>query len=453
MTTHPLNVRSEKGIALIVVLLLLGVMAALTTGLTLNGQTEVAMAANETYYAGARAAAEAGMNRAVNQLVDPANNLTNLLVIGTAVPVIGNGPFNLNSQYSYRFEIRDDDDPVLYPAMTPAQFTAAVASMTENNNVNLDTNKRVMLRAIGTGPNGSTVTLSRVLDVTDFPSSPSTVPSNPAILVNGDLDFDGNSFEVKGLKGNVHANGNITGNNTRISGDVTATGTVDPRIDSGGITAGNQPGITVPDIKASDYRNLADYILKANGKIAIASTGVELSTAAANATNWSFSGGQWKAAGASPTTGTYYSETAVYIKGTGSNPPVTMSVIAEGSITIEGNGRFSPANTAGIQFVTNGDFDLGGSAEVEDVTVDFDGQIMAREQLRMTGSTKFQGRVMAQNQPSATNTLRNGPSTLDANSLAGSMTVTYNGHLGDIYTTIPGAPTTYANNIRGWIEQ
>src|SRR5690348_18473979 len=115
MTTHPLNVRSEKGIALIVVLLLLGVMAALTTGLTLNGQTEVAMAANETYYAGARAAAEAGMNRAVNQLVDPANKLTNLLVIGTPVPVIGNGPFNLNSQYSYRFEIRDDDDPVLYP--------------------------------------------------------------------------------------------------------------------------------------------------------------------------------------------------------------------------------------------------------------------------------------------------------------------------------------------------
>ena len=52
-------VRSEQGVALIIVLLLLAVMAGLTTGLTLNGQTEIAMATNEAYYAGARGAAEA----------------------------------------------------------------------------------------------------------------------------------------------------------------------------------------------------------------------------------------------------------------------------------------------------------------------------------------------------------------------------------------------------------
>jgi type II secretory pathway component PulK len=61
MITHPMNpLRSEKGVALIIVLLLLAVMAGLTTGLTLNGQTEIAMAHNETYYAATRAAAEAG---------------------------------------------------------------------------------------------------------------------------------------------------------------------------------------------------------------------------------------------------------------------------------------------------------------------------------------------------------------------------------------------------------
>jgi type II secretory pathway component PulK len=70
MTTHPMNpVRSEKGVALIIVLLLLAVMAGLTTGLTLNGQTEIAMAHNETYYARTRAAAEAGMNRATEQIL------------------------------------------------------------------------------------------------------------------------------------------------------------------------------------------------------------------------------------------------------------------------------------------------------------------------------------------------------------------------------------------------
>ena len=35
------------------------------------------------------------------------------------------------------------------------------------------------------------------------------------------------------------------------------------------------------------------------------------------------------------------------------------------------------------------------------------------------------------------------------------MTVTYNGSLGDIVSTItiPGGASTYTNNIRGWIEQ
>ena len=60
MTSHPMDpVRSEQGVALIIVLLLLAVMAGLTTGLTLNGQTEIAMATNEAYYAGARGAADA----------------------------------------------------------------------------------------------------------------------------------------------------------------------------------------------------------------------------------------------------------------------------------------------------------------------------------------------------------------------------------------------------------
>src|SRR5436190_11528369 len=102
MITHPMNlIRSEKGVALIIVLLLLAVMAGLTAGLSLNSQTEIAMAHNETYYAGARAAAEAGINRATEQIIG--NTTTNLLTT-KAIPVIGNGPFVLNNEYSYSFE-------------------------------------------------------------------------------------------------------------------------------------------------------------------------------------------------------------------------------------------------------------------------------------------------------------------------------------------------------------
>ena len=88
-------IRSEKGVALIIVLLLLAVMAGLTTGLTLNGQTEIAMAHNETYYAGARAAAEAGMNRAVQQIIG--DNTINLMTT-KSIPNIGNGPIALNAR-------------------------------------------------------------------------------------------------------------------------------------------------------------------------------------------------------------------------------------------------------------------------------------------------------------------------------------------------------------------
>ena len=56
------SVRSEKGIALVIVLLLLAVMMGLTTGMTLNGQTDIAMASNELNYAGARGDGSTALN-------------------------------------------------------------------------------------------------------------------------------------------------------------------------------------------------------------------------------------------------------------------------------------------------------------------------------------------------------------------------------------------------------
>src|SRR5687768_6559147 len=134
MTKHPMNIRSEKGVALIIVLLLLVVMSGLTTGLALNGQTESAMAANELNYAGARAAAEAGLNRAIEQIT--ADTVTDLMATKT-VPVIGNGPFDLTDDYAYSFELVDDDDPVLYPTVLTAD---QLATMGEDGDPDVDVN-------------------------------------------------------------------------------------------------------------------------------------------------------------------------------------------------------------------------------------------------------------------------------------------------------------------------
>ena len=463
--------RSEKGVALIIVLLLLAVMAGLTTGLTLNGQTEITMAHNETYYAGARAAAEAGMNRAVEKIIG--NHDLNLLE-NPSIPDIGNGPFELNEQYSYEFQLIDDDDPSLYPKpLTDTQLE----KMGELGDAGVNHNKIMLLRCIGHGPRGTTVTVTRVLsqDITQELPTSKTVITNPAILVNGNLDIVGNSH-ILGTRGNVHANGDITGGGSlQITGDVTATGTVEDDITADGLVSGGMPPINVPAIKAEDFLYLADYILPSGGGPILVRTGPGptdfapcsgKSGATACPSGWTppaVVGDPWTASGSMPDTGTYYVQGPVEMHGTGSSKSFTkLSLIAEGSIHINGNGKFKPENDSKIQFVTNGDFDLEGTADADD-PIDMDGQIMVREQLRIAGNAEFQGRVMAQNEDSALNSCnptafagcRKGASIRDTNQLAGNMTVTYNGGLGDIETIIldPGTDPSYTNNISGWIEQ
>jgi Tfp pilus assembly protein PilX len=483
MTSHPLNLsRSEKGVALIMVLLLLGVVAALTTGLSLSGQTEVAMAQNEQYYAGARGAAEAGLNRAVARIV--ADTSTNLLAgadgawdAGNAaaavnadnglVPGLNAGTYSLNSQYSYSLRILDDDDPSLYQtALTNAQLT----QMGEDGNGITNQNQRLILRATGTGPHDTVVTISRILQsvaTQNVNTTTTNVLTNPAILVDGDLSING-SIEVFGSQGNVHANGNITGNlssSGQISGNATATGTIDAGVQADGLTAGNMAPVTVPEVKAADYFSLSDWVLTSSGTILRADDSVQCGTKTGPTcpTGWTWDGTSWSASGAMPQSATYYAQTDVSVHGTGTSTNTALSIITEGSLKITGNGKFSPENNAKIQFVTNGDFELGGTVDADD-SVNLDGQIMVREQMKIYGNSEFQGRVMVDNVDSANNAYdastnpngRKGTSSLTANDLSGNMRVQYNGSLGSIVSTVvttTAGPTTYANNISGWIEQ
>jgi hypothetical protein len=471
MTTHPLNpIRSEQGVALIIVLLLLAVMAGLTTGLTLNSQTEIAMAHNEQYYAGARAAAEAGMNRATEQIL---GNIADNLVLTKAVPVIGNGPFVLTDEYSYSFEILDDDDPALYNgvALTGPKATVGTQlnAMNENGDPDDDDNSRMIIRATATGPRGTTVTIGRILETVAIPDLPTTTTINPAILVNGDLQIAGNTT-VTGSQGNVHANGDVDGNGNSytISGNLTATGDLTGNTHANGLVAGGMPPIPVPEIKVSDYTGLATHKLTSTGTMLVKSGGAWVACSGKAALScpvgWTFAGGTWSASGSMPTSGlaksTYWVEGNVSIKGTGKSALTQISVLAEGNLSLQGNGQFKPGNDSGIQFVTNGDFDLSGTVDADD-TFDFDGQIMVREQMSISGNSEFQGRVMVEDRQHAANIYNaatnpngnRGGDPLASNSLSGNMRVTYNGSLGGITVEIPGGPDTYTNTISGWIEQ
>ena len=354
--------------------------------------------------------------------------------------------------------------------MYPTPLTAAqLAKMGENGDGAVNANTRMLLRCIGTGPRNTTVTVTRVLSSIEIPDLPETVTliSNPAILVNGDLDIAGNAH-ILGLRGNVHANGDITGGGSlQITGDVTATGDVDPDIDADGLVAGGMPPINVPAIKAEDFFNLADWVLTSAGTITHPNGSpcgvVKTDPCPGGWTPPAVAGGPWTADGSMPDSATYYVQGPVEMHGTGASKGFTkLSVIAEGSIQINGKGKFKPENDSKIQFITNGDFDLEGTADADD-PIDMDGQIMVREQMRISGNSEFQGRVMVENRDSAENSCsvavvvgcRKGSSTLASNNLAGNMTVTYNGGLGDIETTFttPPGPSSYNNNVSGWIEQ
>jgi hypothetical protein len=481
MNSQP-NVKSERGIALVVVLLLMAVLSGLATGYAMNGNVEVQMGNNEVYFAGARAAAEAGLNRAIVEIVDPANNLINLIAgpdgvvddgnpaaavnadNGSILALMGSvGPFALGTtgQYSYTIEILDDDNPALYESLA-GDWATQVGTMAENNLIYTNNNKRLILRATGFGPNGTVVRISRIIDTDPIETlgSTDTTLSDAAILVNGDFEMNGN-ITVTGLTAlnnkyaSVHANGNLskTGDSGTVTGNATASGTANlGGFTPGGESGGGRPTVTVPEIQASNYENLANYklaVVAGVGQVQTKVGGVwtECTSGSCKTTGWEYSGGVWNL-GKSPGTGTYYVEGDVDIGPTSGSSNNAVSVISTGSINVHGNAKLTPANTAKVQFVANGDIEIVNGADLDDLTV-ADGQILVRGQFEAGGNMEFQGRVLVQDVQGVGNLVDNG-----GNRIHGSVKFTYTGSLEDISTTIeiPGS-TTYTNNVSGWMEQ
>jgi hypothetical protein len=443
---------SERGMALIVV-------SSLATGLTMNGQVEVAMASNEATYAGARAAAEAGMNRAIAAIV--ANTTDDLLATfneaGISFLLSEAPPYTIgsNGEYSYVIEIFDDDDPALYAVPLTADQLAA---MGENGDALTNVNERMILRVTGFGPNGTTVRVGRILESnvnTETSTTTTTTITNPALLVAGNLDISGN-IDVSGARGNVHANGDmsISGNAWSISGDATAAGTFTAISDNtGGVQGGGRPSVTVPDVNASNYLELATHILNADGTI----TTVGATPACVANCGWSFSGGTWSIAGNTASEGTFFVQGNATIAGNpngggppGSRVPLPLSVIATGSIEITGTPILAPHNGLALQFVTNGDLRIAGNAEFDRTLVE--GQSLVREQVLISGNPDLRGQIIVQDFRGCGQTCS---SVVSENAITGNMSIIYDGSFGDLLseetTTVTG-PTTYFNNVVGWIE-
>jgi hypothetical protein len=211
----------------------------------------------------------------------------------------------------------------------------------------------------------------------------------------------------------------------------------------------------VPDIHASAYVDLADFKLTSAGTVMVKNTSTggwdACTTGPCASTDWSYSSGShtWSS-GNNPTSATYYVEGNVDIGPTQGSSNRAVSVIATGNINVSSSSaKLQPENSERIQFVCDGDLEINASDLTQ--TASIEGQIMVRGQFDAGGSMEFQGRVLVQDVSGAGSLIGDG-----LNRIHGSVNFAYNGTLGaitTIITTSTPAPTTYVNNVSGWMEQ
>ena len=396
--------------ALVGVLLILFLVSALCAALAISGQTETLAASNQESAAQARAAAEAGLNHGVTVAIA---NLTTAAATSTpsaAIDGLLRGPDGLAATaddgslealgvprppattqllpgVTYEARTFDDDDPGRGLTLSGAD----IARISENTQPLADANEKIVVRSIGRSRNSTTVTLEAIIGVTAL----------PAIVANGNLTVSNSAVDIAK------------------TATASGTATIHPGADVGGIKEGGQPTMTVPPIRAIDYRPLADYVLTSTGQLTLLDGTVQ-----PNTRGWTFSGGEWSNNSNSNDTathgGTYYVEGSARLTGSlGSNAsPVALSIVATGSITIAGGPDLRPSAPE-LLFVTDGDLTITGSLETPTV----EGQILVREQVSIAGTPDIAGQLLVENAASLF-------SDVAANTISGNLRLTYNGIAG-----------------------
>jgi hypothetical protein len=456
-------------------LLLLMVMSGLAIALTASGRIEVAMGDNEELYAGARAAAESGLNHAaavilsqvnnpvfvLNDILRGPDNATNPsnpsasvnddngvishLLTGTAPWLVAPG-----SAYSYDVRLFDDDDPILKGgAFTNVELTAMgpPPDPAEDGSRLVDVNKRIVIRATGFGPRGTTATLEQMLNPIKM----------PALLVDGNLTVQGNAT-ISGTQGSVHANQNLSipDRTVSIAQNATAAGTLTAHArfeleNPDGVESGGMAIIPVFDIVARDYIGEADFVLQSDGRITNRNETATYCNAGQNCSGitpsgfspaytlsfgWVFQSGRWTLSQRDVLSATFFSETDVVVNGnTGSGPPTNITLIAEGDITIMGTPNLGPEPDSNLMFVTDKDLVISGNLVAGEL-LRAEGRVLVREQIHFIGTGTLSGQVIVQDETD----------TLDSeyhsgNVVEGNFEIGYNGLV-----------ETVAYSVSGWRE-
>jgi hypothetical protein len=413
--------QDERGIALVAVLLLLMMMSALGMALAVNGETETLIARNQIAGMQAQAAAEAGLNHAVEVATEyifdwKANGFASTEVAVDAVLTNADAGNLAGLAVNTTLEISDGFNASYLVTITDDEDDG----VGEDGDPLNDANNVLVIRATGFSKDGTKVVLEALISPQEL----------GAIVTNGDLTLSGNA-SIEGAEGSVHANGNLTidGNSVGVEQNVSSTGELncdDPCDQVEGTATEGAAEVPVPAIHASDYLVWADYILKSDGTMTN-QAGTVLCVAdsktSCNDWDWDSASATWTLNDNNVTAGTYYVEGNASVSGSpgSTKHPAQISIIAEGSIEISGSPKLAP-DTPELLFVTDEDLKITGTIDSVGEPALVQGQMLVKGQASILGNASLDGQLLIEDQDVG--------DLVESNSIGGSVTITYAGGLG-----------------------
>lgn len=396
---------NDRGAALVVVMVLLGLIAALSAGLSLSATTALALAGNLASALDARAAADAGVQHGLATALpvleqwkahgfrSPAAAFTDALSAGVMRGAMAAAGFPAAAVavpggvgQSYTVELLDDDAPGRGLAR------ADVPAIGEDGVATSDRNGRVVIRSTGAALRGASATVEAIIGAAPL----------PAILVRGGLTLG--AVSVSGTEGHVHVRGEVVvSGETRIAGDLTTTGV--PHASSSLAVVGGRFGharaIPMPDVHPGQFRGMATFVMAADGT-ARTPAGDILCRPPHDAcppavAAWRWTSGGWGCSEL-PQSATAFLVEGDVVMEQAAGPPagevalgqVTLSLVAAGSITVRGEMHLRPA-LPGVLLVAGGDVRIEGAlrADAEE------GLVAAGEQVAITGASRLAGVILA----------------------------------------------------------
>lgn len=269
-----------------------------------------------------------------------------------------------------------------------------------------DQNMRVNVRCSATTTDGGRAVIDAVLGVSAL----------PAIASNGDVAL-GNSVTVLGLCGGVHSNRNvaITGSPTvtgRVTATLAASGASEDTLGTTRPALGGQPPVTIPLLRYEDFcgaqgtnatlnRPDVEFWFTSSGMVYRKGEPTPYNATGVKQFGWrrtSASPVIWDFNHPSATPGRICVEGNVLISsGVGSAAsPVAWSIVATGSIGVNGNPYLVPVTVDSILFLAGGDVSVTGNPS--GTAINYQGMIYADDQCLVAGNPTLYGQLLCRDQ-------------------------------------------------------